>query len=94
MMRKMVLCIVFCCTVVGISLFGNKQVEAADCRLNIQIARPDDGVICGELWYNSQLVWRLAVLNDGSRPVGGMYDARTILITPDIDQGMFFLRID
>jgi len=93
-MRRILLCIVLCCTIIGGLFFVNKQVEAADCRVNIQIASQDAGMICGELWYDNQLIWRLAVLTDGSRPAGGTHDTRTILITPDIDQGMFFLRVD
>lgn len=93
-MRRILVGVVFYCIITGAMPFVNQKAEAAECRLGVQISRQEDGGISGELWYNSQLLWRVAVMADGARPVTGKQDTRTIWITPQLDQGMFFLRVD
>lgn len=68
-------------------------VYAADCLLNINVMRQEDGTTCGELWYKNQVVWRLAVLADGAKPVSGFYSTKTTFIAPDIANGMFLIRV-
>ncbi len=69
------------------------QASAASFTLNINIARQDDGTTCGELWYNQQVIWRLAFLADGAKPVSGYYHTRTTFIAPDIINGLFLIKI-
>ena len=69
------------------------QASAASFTLNINIARQDDGTTCGELWYNQQVIWRLAFLADGAKPVSGYYQTRTTFIAPDIINGLFLIKI-
>ncbi|QDR78777.1 hypothetical protein [Sporomusa termitida] len=67
---------------------------AADFSFNINIMR-QDGATCGELWLNDKLVWRLALLADGAKPVaGGFNGANTTLIIPDIVNGMFVVKVE
>lgn len=67
---------------------------AADLNFNVVIAR-QEGTTCGELWIDNTLVWRLALLTDGAKPV--VYNgnhANTTLIIPDIVSGMFVVKIE
>ncbi|HWR09855.1 hypothetical protein [Sporomusa sp.] len=67
---------------------------AAEFSFNINIAR-QDGATCGELWLNDRLVWRLALLSDGAKPVsGGFNGANTTLVIPDIVNGMFVVKVE
>ncbi len=67
---------------------------AAEFSFNINILR-QDGATCGELWLNDKLVWRLALLADGAKPVsGGFNGANTTLIIPDIVNGMFVVKVE
>ena len=61
--------------------------------LNIQLIRQDDGTTCGQLWYNDKIVWRVALLADGVRSVSVSNNAETTLITPDIINGLFLIRV-
>jgi hypothetical protein len=67
---------------------------AADLNFNIAIAR-QDGVTCGELWVDNALVWRLALLSDGAKPViRNINSANTMLVIPDIINGMFVIKVE
>ncbi|WP_378957013.1 hypothetical protein [Pelosinus sp. sgz500959] len=61
--------------------------------LNIQVMRQDDSTTWGELWYNDKIIWRVALLADGVRPVSGVNRGKTTLITPDIIDGLFLIRV-
>ncbi len=67
-------------------------VMAADFKFNINIIR-QDGATLGELWYNDHMVWRLTLLADGAKPVSGSKSVNTTIITPDVDNGMFLLKV-
>ena len=70
------------------------SVLAADFSFNIAIVRQDE-TTCGELWLNDTLVWRLALLSDGAKPVSGNGNgANTTLVIPDIVNGMFVVKIE
>ena len=70
------------------------NVLAAGFTLNIQVMRQDDGTTCSELWYNDKVVWRVNLLADGVRPVAGLYNTTTTtLITPDIINGLFLIKV-
>lgn len=67
---------------------------AADLNFNVVVAR-QEGVTCGELWIDNTLVWRLALLADGVKPV--VYNgnhANTTLVIPDIVSGMFVIKVE
>lgn len=67
---------------------------AADFNFNINLMR-QDGATCGELWFNDKLVWRLALLSDGAKPVSsGLNGANTTLVIPDIVHGMFVVKME
>lgn len=69
-------------------------VLAADFSLNVNIVR-QDGATCGELWFKDKLVWRLALLTDGAKPVSsGFSGTNTTLIIPDIVNGMFIVKVE
>ena len=68
-------------------------VLAADCLLNINVMRQEDGTTCGELVLNNQVVWRLAVLADGAKPVAGFYSIKTTFISPNIENGLFLIKV-
>ena len=61
--------------------------------LNIQLIRQDDGTTCGQLWYNDKIVWRVALMADGVRSVSVSNHAETTLITPDIINGLFLIKV-
>jgi len=87
-MRKVILILFVVCALVGPS-----KVLAAGFTLNVQVMRQDDGTTCSELRYNDKVVWRLALLTDGAKPVSGSYNAKTTLIAPDIIDGLFLIKI-
>lgn len=61
--------------------------------LNLQLMRQDDGILWGELWYNDKIIWKVAVLADGVRPVSGSNRTESTFITPDIVDGLFLIRV-
>lgn len=67
---------------------------AADYMVNINVIRQEDGTTCGELWYNNQIVWRLAILGDGAKPVSAFPNARTTFIAPDLVNGLFVIKVE
>ncbi|MDF2568868.1 MAG: hypothetical protein K0R55_472 [Sporomusa sp.] len=67
---------------------------AADFSFNVNVMR-QDGATCGELWFNDKLVWRLALLSDGAKPVSsGFNGTNTTLVIPDIVNGMFVVKVE
>lgn len=78
----------------SVIIFYPSSALAADVNFNINITR-QDGATCGELWVNDKLVWRLALLSDGAKPVtGGFTGANTTLVIPDIVHGMFVVKVE
>jgi hypothetical protein len=59
----------------------------------LDITRQDDGITCSELWYNDQVIWRVAFLTDGTKPVSGGNGVATTYIIPDIVDGLFLLKV-
>lgn len=67
---------------------------AADLNFNITIVR-QDGATCGELWIDNALIWRLALLSDGAKPVARKGSSvNTTLVIPDIVNGMFIVKVE
>lgn len=87
-MRKII-----CVLLVVFGLLWTVQALASGFTLNIQVMRQDDGTTCGELWYNDKVIWRLALLTDGAKPVSGSHPVATTLIAPDIINGMFLIKV-
>ncbi|MDF2635648.1 MAG: hypothetical protein K0R78_2522 [Pelosinus sp.] len=88
-MRK-VICILFVIAV----LICPSAVLAADYMVNINVLRQEDGTTCGELWYNNQMIWRLAILSDGAKPVSGFHSKRTTFVAPDVVNGLFLIKVE
>lgn len=89
-MRKITISLLLAVLVMLFPAWGS----AADLNFNVVIAR-QGGATCGELWIDNTLVWRLALLADGVKPV--VYNgnhANTTLIIPDIVSGMFVIKIE
>lgn len=87
--KKLLIALMF-----GVIIFYPSSALAADINFNINIMR-QDGATCGELWFNDKLVWRLALLSDGAKPVtGGFAGANTTLVIPDIVHGMFVVKVE
>ncbi|MEG6587018.1 hypothetical protein [Dendrosporobacter sp. 1207_IL3150] len=68
-------------------------VSAASFRINVSIAKQDDGSTLGELWYNEKVVWRLAFSPDGAQPASTSSSAPTTVVTPDIVNGFFVFKV-
>ena len=67
---------------------------AADFSFNINLLR-QDGVTSSELWLNDKLIWRVALLADGAKPVtGGFSGTNTTFVIPDIVYGMFVVKVE
>ncbi|WP_425059779.1 hypothetical protein SCACP_03880 [Sporomusa carbonis] len=93
-MQKSINKLIIALTLLTVLMLYPSQALAADFSFNINIVR-QDGSTCGELWFNDKLVWRLAVLPDGAKPVsGGVRGANTTLIIPDIVNGMFVVKVE
>jgi hypothetical protein len=66
---------------------------AADFNVHINISRQADGIANGEIWYNGSILWRVMLLPDGAKPAMGMPSGKTTIIIPDINSGMFLLKV-
>ncbi len=83
---------VICILIFTFFLTFPTQVSASSFTMNIQFMRQEDSTACG-IWYNDQLIWRLALLNDGAKPVYGATNTTTTFIAPDIINGCFLIKI-
>lgn len=87
-MRKVV-----CILLMLVAVIWPSPVLAAGFTLNLHVVRQEDGTTCGELWYNQKVIWRLALLAGGAKPVSGSYHTVTTLIAPDIINGLFVIKV-
>lgn len=87
-MRRTLLALIFAI----VTLFPAPAL-AADFSIHVGITRQEDGTTCGELWLNDKVIWRLAILNGGAKPVTTGETADMTLITPDIVNGMFVIKV-
>lgn len=69
------------------------QALASGLNFNINFARTEDGVAYSELWYDGNLIWRIAFLSDGARPVTNQGLPDSIMVMPDLEDGMFKFKI-
>ena len=89
-MRKKIVCVFIACVL----LCQTATAAAAPFKVGFSITRPDDGVVCSELTYNDQVVWRVQLLCDGAKPVSGGGGGQTTIVVPDIVNGIFMVKID
>jgi len=66
---------------------------ASDWRINLHVARENDGSLSGEMWYNNDMVWRLKIQTDGALPAVSSGDPRVTVLVPDIVDGLFVLKV-
>jgi hypothetical protein len=83
----------FCILLISITLLWPAAASAGEARVGINFLRQDDGTTVGELWFGDRVVWRLKVLGDGAQPVAGGSGPRTTVIAPDLDEGLFRLKV-
>lgn len=82
-----------CGILIGLSLLWPGPAQAADTRYGLNLIHQADGTIFGEFWYNEQVVWRLKICGDGTQPVAGKSGPGTTVVTPDIVNGLFLLKL-
>lgn len=69
------------------------QAMAAGFNFDIHLSRTEDGTAYTEILYNNRVLWKISLLTDGARPAASMGEGDGIIIAPDLDNGMFVLRI-
>ncbi len=82
-----------CSLLVFIALLAPVPANAAGFSLSVAVSRQDDGMTSGELWYNDRVVWRLRIVGEGAQPVAGQAGGGTTIVVPDIDKGLFLLKV-
>jgi len=83
----------FCALLIGLSLLSPASASAAELKISVALSRADDGAAIGELWYNDRVVWRLRIVSDGAQPVAGRSGGSTTVVVPDMESGMFLLKV-
>ncbi|QJW47630.1 hypothetical protein HA075_18765 [bacterium BFN5] len=83
----------FCVLLLSLLLIWPVGASAAGFRVNINIIKQDDGSTLGELWYNESVIWRLAFSPDGAKPASTNSFTPTTVVTPDIVDGFFVLKV-
>lgn len=84
---------ILCALFLFFSVFTPVPANAAGFSVNIAVSRQDDGTTTGEIWYNDRVVWRLRLASDGVRPVSGQTGADMTVVVPDIENGLFLLKV-
>lgn len=79
--------------ILAIALIWPSGAAAAEFKMNISIARLDDGTTRGELWYGDRVIWRVDLVADGATPVVSGRPGTTTLVIPDIVDGMLLLKV-
>lgn len=70
------------------------MAEAADLSFHLGVTHQTEGTWNFEVWYNDHVLWRLAVLTDGAKPVLTQKESQTLQVAPYLDKGFFMLKID
>ncbi|HWQ62066.1 MAG TPA: hypothetical protein VN521_07120 [Negativicutes bacterium] len=83
----------FSSLLIFLALLAPVPASAAGFSVNVAVSRQDDGTLSGELWYNDQVIWRLRIVGEGVRPVAGQAGGGTTVVVPDIDKGLFQLKV-
>jgi len=82
-----------CAFLLGLSLLWPVPAHASELKFNITVIRQADGSTVGEVWYNDRVLWRLKLVSDGAQPASAMGPSRTTVVVPDIDNGLFKLKV-
>ncbi len=69
------------------------QAMAAGFNFDIHLSRTEDGTAYTEILYNNRVLWKISLLTDGARPAASIGEDDGIIIAPDLENGMFVLRI-
>ena len=67
--------------------------EAAAFQWGLHISRQADGTTCGEFLFDNKVIWKLQNLAEGAWPVSGNTGTSGTLISPDIINGMFVIKV-
>jgi hypothetical protein len=68
--------------------------RAAAFSVDISLSQQENGVSCGELWLNGELLWRLLILPDGAQAtLSATAPAKTTSLIPAIVDGMFVINV-
>lgn len=70
------------------------SAAAAPFKIGFTITRPDEGVICSELTYNDDVIWKVQVLSDGTKPALAGNNEHMTIVVPDISYGLFTIKIN
>lgn len=70
------------------------SAAASPFKVGFSITKPDEGVVCSELIYNDEVIWKIQLLSDGARPVSSGGSGQTTIIVPDIAHGLFTIKIN
>lgn len=89
-MRKKICIMLLACSLLGLPA----TTAAAPVAIGFSFAMPGDGIVCSELIYNGQVVWRIQLLSDGAKPVTGGNSGQTTIVVPDIVYGLFTVKIN
>lgn len=82
-----------CAILLVLSLLAPAPASAAEFKFNIAVSRQDDGTTTGELWFGDRVVWRLRLAGDGAAPVSGKGTGNTTVVVPDVENGLFLLKV-
>ncbi len=75
------------------ALLAPATASAAEFSLSVAVSRQDDGTTTGELWFNDRVVWRLRIASDDAQPVSVPAGSRTTVVVPDVEGGLFLLKV-
>lgn len=84
---------ILCVLLLVFALLAPATASAAEFKFNVAVSRQDDGTTTGELWLNDRVVWRLRIASDGAQPVTGPAGTRTTVVVPDMEGGLFLLKV-
>lgn len=84
--------------IAGLAIFvlvlsAHTLVMAAGWQVNFRLSHENGGSLSGEVWYNNDMIWRLKIQSDGALPVTSGSDPRVTVLTPDIVNGLFVLKV-
>ena len=67
--------------------------EASAFQWGVHISRQEDGTTSGEFVFDNKVIWKLQIVADGAWPVSGSTGTSGTLISPDIINGMFIIKV-
>lgn len=77
----------------GLILLVPAPAQAAEFKLNLTVVRQPEGATVGELWFNDRILWRIRLMSDDAQPAATIGPSQTIVVVPDIDDGLFKLKV-